>query len=125
MSSFCTAKITHIFFSKKFQHICVSLYVNFNESLTNDVVTFEQPGLDCFYLLYYLGIGTGAGWVYPISFLLQYMMHVAECNAVVKSVTDFFSQLCLPGALNSFYNPFGMLVFYFAVWILAYFIMLF
>ena len=40
MSSFCT----HIFFSKKFQHICVSLDVNFNESLTNDVVSFEQLG---------------------------------------------------------------------------------
>ena len=35
------------FFSKKFQHICISLDVNFNESLTNDVVSFEQlgPGL--------------------------------------------------------------------------------
>ena len=44
MSSFCTAKATHIFFSKKFQHICVSLDVNFNESLTNDVVSFEQLG---------------------------------------------------------------------------------
>ena len=32
------------FFSKKFQHICVSLDVNFNESLTNDVVIFEQLG---------------------------------------------------------------------------------
>ena len=34
------------FFSKKFQHICVSLNVNFNESLTNDVISFEQldPG---------------------------------------------------------------------------------
>ena len=31
------------FFSKKFQHICVSL-VNFNESLTNDIVSFEQLG---------------------------------------------------------------------------------
>ena len=31
-------------FSKKFQHICVSLDVNFNESLTNDVVSFEQLG---------------------------------------------------------------------------------
>ena len=30
------------FFSKKFQHICVSLDVNFNESLTNDIVSFEQ-----------------------------------------------------------------------------------
>ena len=26
-------------------HICVSLDVNFNESLTNDVVNFEQQGL--------------------------------------------------------------------------------
>ena len=40
MSSF---KHSH-FFSKKFQHICVSLDVNFNESLTNDVVSFEQLG---------------------------------------------------------------------------------
>ena len=43
MSSFCTAKATH-FFSKKFPHICVSLDVNFNESLTNDIVSFEQLG---------------------------------------------------------------------------------
>ena len=48
------------FFSKKFHHICVSLIVNFNESLTNDVVSFEQlgPGFDLkpvlflFYKLY-------------------------------------------------------------------------
>ena len=46
MSSFCTAKATHIFFSKKFQHISVSLDVNFNESLTNDIVSFEQLGPD-------------------------------------------------------------------------------
>ena len=42
MSSFCSAH----FFSKKFQHICVSLIVNFNESLTNDIVSFEQLGPD-------------------------------------------------------------------------------
>ena len=34
------------FFSKKFQRISVSLDVNFNESLTNDVVSFEQLGPD-------------------------------------------------------------------------------
>ena len=41
VSSFCTH-----FFSRKIQHICVSLDVNFNESLTNDIVSFEQlsPG---------------------------------------------------------------------------------
>ena len=44
MSSFCTAKATHIFSAKKkFQNICVSLDVNFNESLTN-VISFEQLG---------------------------------------------------------------------------------
>ena len=32
------------FFSKIFQHICISLDVNFNELLTNDVVSFEQLG---------------------------------------------------------------------------------
>ena len=32
------------FFQRKFQHICVSLNVNFNESLINDVVSFEQLG---------------------------------------------------------------------------------
>ena len=44
MSSFCTAKATHIFFSEKFQCICISLDLNFNESLTNDIVSFEQLG---------------------------------------------------------------------------------
>ena len=32
------------FFNKKFQHICVSLDINFNELLTNDIVSFEQLG---------------------------------------------------------------------------------
>ena len=33
------------FFSKQFQHICVPLDVNFNESLTNDIVSFEHWAL--------------------------------------------------------------------------------
>ena len=44
VSSFCITKATNIFSAKKLQHICVSLNVNFNESLTNDVVSFEQLG---------------------------------------------------------------------------------
>ena len=36
------------FSSKIFQHICVSLDVNFNESLTYDIVSFEQLGPVCF-----------------------------------------------------------------------------
>ena len=49
MSSFCTAKATHIFSAKKIQHICVSLDLNFNESFTNDVISFEQLGPDIFF----------------------------------------------------------------------------
>ena len=49
------------FFSKKFQHIYVSLNVNFNESLTNDVVSFEQLGP-----------------VYHITFKLYFMATKAE-----------------------------------------------
>ena len=47
MSSFCTAKA-------KFLHICVSLVVNFIESLTNDIVSFEQlgPGSDIAVVLF-------------------------------------------------------------------------
>ena len=43
MSSFCTAKATHIFSAKKF---CI-FDVNFNDSVTNDIVSFEHlgPGL--------------------------------------------------------------------------------
>ena len=42
MSSFCTA--THIFFQQKHSAYCISLDVNFNKSLTNDIVSFEQLG---------------------------------------------------------------------------------
>ena len=40
----CDCKSYSHFFSQKIQHICVSLYVNFNESLTNGIVSFEQLG---------------------------------------------------------------------------------
>ena len=45
---FADCKSYSHFFSKKIQHICVSLDVNFNESLTNDVVSFEQLGPDIY-----------------------------------------------------------------------------
>jgi hypothetical protein len=46
------------------------------------------------------GIGTAAGWLYPISVMLANNdIKVTECNAVVEAVTDFFNNMCLPGAL--------------------------
>ena len=49
---FFAEKMCSHFFSKKFQHICVSLDVNFNELLTNDIVSFEQLGPDCFVVVF-------------------------------------------------------------------------
>ena len=46
VSSFCTAKATHIFSAKNFSIFALSLNVNFNELLTNDVVSFKQLGPD-------------------------------------------------------------------------------
>ena len=42
--AFALQKLLTFFQQKKIQHICVSLDVNFNESLTNDIVSFEQLG---------------------------------------------------------------------------------
>ena len=47
--AFALQKLLTFFFSKKFQHICISLDVNFNEALTNDIVSFEQLGPDIFH----------------------------------------------------------------------------
>ncbi|KAK7109961.1 melanotransferrin-like [Littorina saxatilis] len=53
-------------------------------------------------------IGTSAGWLYPVSKLIeQGFISIFECNAIVKAVSAFFKEMCLPGALTSFYNPFG------------------
>ena len=46
--SFCTAKASHIFFNQKYWHILDISIWNFNETLTNPVVSFEQLGTDCF-----------------------------------------------------------------------------
>ena len=48
--AFALQKILTFFFSKKIQHICVLLDVNFKESLTNDVVSFEKLGPDIFHI---------------------------------------------------------------------------
>ena len=42
--AFALQKLLTLFSAKNFSNICVSLDVNFNESLTNDVVSFEQLG---------------------------------------------------------------------------------
>ena len=42
--SFRSAKASHIFFNQKYRHIWDINVWNFNILLTNDVVSFEQPG---------------------------------------------------------------------------------
>ena len=94
MVFFALQKLLTFFFSKKFQYICVSLYVNFNESLTNDIVSFEQLGpgwLNQFCFFFFLFSGK------PSSLVLlrhMYIDHVGvgfyghECR-----VTGFFRKL--------------------------------
>lgn len=54
------------------------------------------------------GIGMGAGWIYPISTLIEKnLLKIVECNAIVKTVSAFFSKMCLPGGLTAFYNQLG------------------
>ena len=42
--SFCNAKASHIFFNKKYWPISDSNIYNFNETLTNDIVSFKTTG---------------------------------------------------------------------------------
>ena len=64
------------FFSKKFQHICISLDVNFNESLTNDVVTFEQLGPDFFKVSKYQTSKFHGEFMSPALFLFEVLKKV-------------------------------------------------
>ena len=42
--AFANAKATHIFFSKKFSIYAIFNGQSFNDSLTNDIIGFEQLG---------------------------------------------------------------------------------
>jgi melanoma-associated antigen p97 len=54
------------------------------------------------------GVGRAAGWIYPISTLMEKkMMDIVECNVPVKSADAYFSGMCAPDALARYYNPFG------------------
>ena len=45
--AFANAKATHIFFSKNNSIYAIFNNQSFNDTLTNDIVGFEQMGLDC------------------------------------------------------------------------------
>lgn len=58
--------------------------------------------------LLFAGVGRAAGWIYPISTLMEMnQMDIVECNVPVKSAAAFFSGTCAPDALARYYNPFG------------------
>jgi hypothetical protein len=70
-----------------------------------DAPPFDLP-LDGYCFL--SGVGQAAGWIYPMSTLMeQGEMDIAECNVPVKSADAFFGGLCAPDALARYYNPFG------------------
>lgn len=54
------------------------------------------------------GVGTAAGWVYPVSQLIgDGSMPIVQCNVPVKSAAAYFGNMCAPNALTKYYNPFG------------------
>ena len=95
VSSFCTSKATHIFFSKKFQHICVSLNVNFNESITKDVISFEQLGPEHVFATIWEGPSLSAGEFprYKTLDLNVCFSHTIEENILLGA--DHLQELCL------------------------------
>ena len=78
MSSFCTAKATHIFLAKKFSISSDTLDVNFNESLTNDIVSFEQLGPGDF-LLFWLQTAIEPFGLFPDS-VYDYMWFIVTVH---------------------------------------------
>ena len=55
------------------------------------------------------GVGRAAGWVLPISRLIEdEHMPIVECNVPVKSAAGYFGDMCAPNALARLYNPFGL-----------------
>ena len=49
--AFANAKATHIFFSKNISIYAIFNDQNFNDTLTNDIVSFEQLGPGCLWPL--------------------------------------------------------------------------
>ena len=49
--AFANAKATHIFVSKKFSVYAIFNDHSFNDTLTNDIVSFEKLGPDFFFVL--------------------------------------------------------------------------
>lgn len=55
-----------------------------------------------------IGVGDIAGWTLPLAKLAELkIMPVTACNVNVKTAAEFFGDMCAPGALNSYNNPFG------------------
>lgn len=80
-------------------HIILSAYVYAR-------MTRLMHGSTC--LCVNIGVGTSAGWVYPISQLISDgSMPIVQCNVPVKSAASYFGTMCAPNALTKYYNPFG------------------
>ena len=89
------------FFSKELKHICVPLDENFNESLTNDVVSFEQlgPGV----LLQVSLCGSLLTVVHPSSLCPSVTIHVFDNSirtlSIVATILKVFICYLLPNCL--------------------------
>ena len=79
---------------KKFQHICVSLHVNFNDSLTNGVVSFEQLGPELYWLILDLKLHQALGYQ-PIHSQMKVITSRMQQEKKLISLKGLF--VCVPG----------------------------
>ena len=90
--SFCTFSN---FFDKKYWHICYINVWNFNETLTNNVVSFEQPGPDS-YDTYFFGVCAPESSFYKSGrkqAVLIYQVHRLRVSLFLHKITCFSSRL--------------------------------
>lgn len=55
------------------------------------------------------GVGQMAGWVIPISVLIDKdIIEVKDCNNIIKTAAAFFGKSCAPNSLIDKFNPSGI-----------------
>ena len=100
------------FFSKIFQHICLSLDVNFNESLTNDIVSFEKLGPVVFHsqMFYFLCWHLSQLKIYSIRFWYQSCRLFGKGVPTLLVISFFVVLFSFFWRLNCICPPFSLLL---------------
>jgi len=53
------------------------------------------------------GIGRGDGWIIPLNVFIETEQFLPEDCTIFRNIGELFVRSCIPGALDSEYNPYG------------------